>query len=102
VTIMKSARLGPRLFEGGSFTLRDLCVALSWAKGNPTMRLHIMLDHPDISEVIEVCPPLSANPRWLIWNTLDGELRVIDLVNANFALPYLTVDSTLRFIRSAS
>jgi hypothetical protein len=50
--------------------------------------------------VIVICPSLSATPRWLIWNTLDGELRVIDLAMANFALLYLTVDSALRFIGS--
>jgi hypothetical protein len=97
---MKSARLDPAHLEGGSFLLRDLRVALLWAECNPTMRLQIMLDQPDISEVIEIRPSLSATPRWLIWNTLDGELRVIDLVTANFALPYLTVDSALRFIGS--
>jgi hypothetical protein len=95
---MKSARLDPALLEGGSFALRDLRVALLWAKSNPSMQLQIMSDHPDISEVIEICPSLSANPRWLMWNTLGGELRVIDLAMARFDLPYLTVDSALRFI----
>jgi hypothetical protein len=97
---MKPARLDPALLEGGSFTLRDLRVALSWAESNPNMRLQIMLDHPDIGEVIEICPPSSAMPRWLIWNTFSGDLRVIDLVTLNFALPYLTVDTALRFIGS--
>jgi hypothetical protein len=100
VIIMRSARLDPALLEGGSFTLRDLRVALLWAECNPTMRLQIMLDHPDISEVIEIRPSLSASPRWLIWNTLGGDLRVIDLAMADFALPYLMVDSALRFIGS--
>jgi hypothetical protein len=97
---MKSARLDPRLFEGGSFALRDLRVALLWAESNPGNRLQIMSDHPDITEVIEICPSSSTRPRWLLWKTLGGDLRVIDLVMAKFDLPYLTVDSALRFIGS--
>jgi hypothetical protein len=100
VIIMKSARLDPAHLEGGSFPLRDLRVALAWAESNPSVRLQIMLDHPYISEVIEVCPSLSAPPRWLIWNSSEGELRVADLAMADIELPYLTVDTALRFIGS--
>ena len=64
------------------------------------MRLHIMLDHPNIAEVIEVCPPLFAYPRWFIWNTFDGHLRGNNLSMAKYGLPYLTVDTALSFIKS--
>jgi hypothetical protein len=97
---MNSAGPDPAHLGGGSFPLRDLRVALSWAESNPGVRLQIMLDHPYISEVIEIRPSLSSPPRWLIWTSLDGELRVADLAMAEFELPYLTVDSALRFIES--
>ncbi len=64
------------------------------------MRFRIMLDHPTIAEVIEIYPPLSSSPRWFIWNTFDGHLRVDDLARALFRLPYFTVDTALRFIES--
>jgi hypothetical protein len=97
---MEPSRSDPAHLEGFSFPLRDLRLALSWAESNPTVRLQIMLDHPYISEVIEVCPSLSAPPRWLIWNSSEGELLVADLALAEFRLPYLTVDAALRFIAS--
>ena len=97
---MKPARNDPARLEGRPFSLRDLQVALLWAEKTPTMRLRIMLDHPNIAEVIEVCPPLFAYPRWFIWNTFDGRLRVDDLSTAEFGLPYLTVNTALRFIES--
>jgi hypothetical protein len=98
--LMKPARFDPARLEGRPFPLRDLCVALAWAELNPSVRLRIMLDHPDIAEVIEIYPPLLASPRWLVWNTFDGRLRVDDLAQAKFGLPYLTVDTALRFIES--
>lgn len=98
---MEPARFDPVKLEGRPFPLRDLRVALLWAESNPGVRLQIMLDHPDISEVIEIQPTLFATPRWLIWNTFDGDLRVVDLVTAEFELPYLTVDTALRFIEEA-
>jgi hypothetical protein len=97
---MKSAGPDPAHLEGHSFPLRDLRMALSWAESNPTVRLQIMLDHPYISEVIEICPSLSAPPRWLIWTGVGGELHVADLAMAEFKLPYLTVDAAPRFIAS--
>jgi hypothetical protein len=97
---MKPAQLDPARLEGRPFPLRDLLVALAWAERIPTVRLHIMLDHPDIAEVIEIYPPLFTSPRWFIWNTFDGRLRVDDLAKAQFGLPYFTVDSALRFIES--
>jgi len=97
---MKPARLDPARLEGRPFSIRDLQVALSWAERIPTVRLHIMLDHPDIAEVIEIYPPLFTSPRWFIWNTFDGRLRVDDLAKAQFGLPHLTVDTALRFIES--
>jgi hypothetical protein len=97
---MKPARFDPARLEGQPFSLRDLSVAVLWAECIPSVRLHIMLDHPNIAEVIEIYPPLFAAPRWLIWNTFDGELRVVDLATAEFGLPYLTVDTALRFIET--
>jgi hypothetical protein len=100
VIIMEPARFDPAQLEGRSLPLRDLRVALWWAESNPRVRLQIMLDHTYLSEVIEICPSLSAPPRWLIWNSFDGELRVADLAKAEFELPYLTVETALRFIES--
>jgi hypothetical protein len=97
---MKPVRLDPLRLEGRPFPLRDLQVALAWAERISTVRLHIMLDHPDCAEVIEIYPPLFTSPRWLIWNTFDGRLRVDDLATAQFGLPYFTVGSALRFIES--
>jgi hypothetical protein len=95
---MKSARFDPAPLEGQPFAIRDLQVAVGWAESIPNVRLQIMLDHPDIAEVIEIYPPSSASPRWLIWNTFAGCLRVDDLAKAKFGLPYSTVDTALRFI----
>jgi hypothetical protein len=97
---MKSTRPYPGHLEGRPFLLRDLRLALTWAAGRPGVRLHIMLDHPDINEVIEIYPLTFSSPRWLIWNTFEGRLRVDDLAEAHFGLPYLTVATALRFIES--
>jgi hypothetical protein len=98
---MEPAQPDPAHLEGHSFPLRDLRVALWWAESNPGARLQIMLDHPYISEVIEISSSLSASPRWLIWNSPEGELRVADLAMAEFKLPYLTLDAALQLIASS-
>jgi hypothetical protein len=97
---MKPTAFGPARLEGQPFLLRDLHMAIAWAKSIPSVRLNIMLDHEDIAEVIEIYPPSFTSPRWLIWNTFFGSLRVDDLSKAEFGLPYLTVGEALRFIES--
>jgi hypothetical protein len=99
-TFMKRALSYPEPVEGRPFSLRDLRAALAWAESRPGVRLHIMSDHPDIIEVIEIYPPAYSSPRWLLWNTSEGRLRVGDLTKGEFDLPYPTLEAALRFIGS--
>jgi hypothetical protein len=98
--IMKPARFGPERLEGRPFVLRDLHVAMAWAAIRPSVRLRIMLDYAETSQVIEIYSPAFASPRWFIWNTSEGGNRVDDWAKAEFGLPYLTIDTALRFIGS--
>ncbi len=97
---MKPAQFHPGHLEGRPFKLVDLRSVLAWAARRPTVRLHIMLDHADIPEVVEIYPPNFMSPRWLIWNTCEGGVRVDDLSKLEFELQYLTVVTALNFIDS--
>jgi hypothetical protein len=89
--------VGTRI-EGLSFPLPDLVLALTWAQSRPDVRLDIVLDHPSVSEVIEISPSGSRSARWFIWRTHEGRLRVDDRVSRELALPYSTVAAALAFI----
>ena len=86
--------------EGLAFEVEDLGVAVAWAEGRPGVTLHIKLDCLCISEAIEICPPGTSSPRWFLWRTHDGRLRVDDWGQQKFGLPYTTVEKALRFIGS--
>jgi hypothetical protein len=94
-------RLGAARIEGLAFPLPDLMLALTWAQSRPDVRLDIALDHPSVSEVIEIYPPGSRSARWFIWRTHEGRLRVDDRISRELALPYSTVETALAFIAAS-
>jgi hypothetical protein len=95
---VKPTRVVPASREGLAFELPDLQAAMAWAESTPHVRLYIRLDCVNISEAIEICPPGSSFPRWFLWRTHDGQLRVDDWGKHAFGLPYTTVETALRFI----
>ena len=80
--------------------IKDLDLALAWAKTKPSIRLDIKLDIVCAWEVLAIYPPGATSPRWCIWQTRKGGLQVDDLVKQEYRLPYTTVAAALRFIGS--
>ncbi len=83
---------------GLAFALRDLRLALAWAASQTGVHLHVRWDRACINEIIEISPSASSVPRWHLWRTYEGNLRVDDWAEQEFGLPYLTVAAALAFI----
>jgi len=88
----------PDGLDGLPFKTRDVRAAVKWAEARPEVRMHLTAH--GVCGIIEVYPPGSYFPRWCMWHSQDGRLQFDDLVLAQFALPYPTIDMALRFIAS--
>jgi hypothetical protein len=96
---MHPVRSSPR-FEGLSFALTDLQVAMAWASLRPDLRLLVAMDYIHTPELIEIHLAGSDMPRWVMWRDYTGCLHVDDWAGPEFDLPCPTIMLALRFIES--
>jgi hypothetical protein len=89
-----------QLREGLHFILSDLRVAMVWATTHASVRVLVVADHFYLPELIEVFQPGAVSPRWCMWRDHLGRLHLDDEENAEFDLPFHTVERALAFIAS--
>jgi hypothetical protein len=75
---MQDAATRPDSIVGRSFDRADRAIATTWAAARRAdgVKLLVATDHEAFSEVIEIAPPGTSEPKWCIWLDRSGRFIV--------------------------